>query len=337
MSAGVVIVNYNCAPLALDAALSALGDDATSTVIIVDNCSTDTSLEYFKRIFSDRRAHLPAPPSGGPVSCQFADIGTINCAVRPENSCESLEHQLTVVAARRNRGFAAGCNLGMSVAARRKDVDWFLLLNPDALIGKGAMDAFRKRLEDKNAGLCGASVLRFEAPHHIQALGGASLDSITLLGKNVGWDQAFGALPPRSQVEAQLDYPLGAAMALKAEYRTHYGDLDERYFLYYEEVDWALRGGNVARTVWADDAIIYHRHGAAAGSQIREGARGTLSEYHMARSRMLFALKWRPWLMPLILVLSAVQAARRVLRGRSSQARALLLGAFGRPWSKVTN
>ena len=126
-------------------------------------------------------------------------------------------------------------------------------------------------------------------------------------------------------------------MALKTDYRERFGDLDERYFLYYEEVDWALRGGKTAPPVWARDAIVYHRHGAVAGSQIKQGARGGLAEFHMARSRMLFALKWRPWLVPLILGVSAIQAGRRVLRGRMRQARALLLGAFGGHWREAVN
>ena len=71
----------------------------------------------------------------------------------------------------------------MTALSQDDSIDMFLLLNPDALLARGAMSAFRERLAQGAVGLCGGSVLRFDAPHEIQALGGARLTSATLLEK----------------------------------------------------------------------------------------------------------------------------------------------------------
>jgi GT2 family glycosyltransferase len=39
------------------------------------------------------------------------------------------------------------------------------------------------------------------------------------------------------------------------------GLIDESYFLYYEEMDWALWGRGRYRLAYADDAVVYHNEG----------------------------------------------------------------------------
>jgi len=332
MKFGVVIVNYNCARFALDAALSVLGDDPGACVVIVDNASTDDSLSYFQGVKAKNIQHETAPPAVTNASPSFAAIDDATLAIVDENSPAPKRSAITIVAAKNNAGFAAGCNIGMRYLQKIVDPDLFLLLNPDAVIGAGTLRAFAGRLKEKSAGLCGASVLRFEDPGCVQALGGAHLDPFTLLGENIAAGPASYPQPARDAVEASISYPLGAAMAFRKDYLESVGYLDERFFLYYEEADWAQRGRPRFRPVWAPGAIVYHRHGAAAGSRVASGRRAAhrspLSDYHMARSRMLYALKWRPWLAPVLMGGGVIQSVRRLARGHWRQARAVLSGSF---------
>lgn len=321
MKTGAVIVNYNCAALALDAALSVLGDDWQAQVVIVDNASTDGSLQYFEDVFAGKLAHEPTSPATAQAAPIFAALSDVACGIGPENAA-----QLTVLGAEENKGFAAGCNLGLKFLQEAEDIDVFLLLNPDAVIAKGSLDAFRARLADPQAGLCGASVLRFENPACAQAFGGARLRPLTLLGENIGAGLSFDEAPDGETVERRMSYPLGAAMAFRKDYLDIAGYPDERFFLYYEEADWARRGLPSLRPVWARGAVVYHRHGAAAGSRQSAGERSALADYHMARSRMLYALKWRPHLLPALFLLSLGQSARRLCRGHWRQAKAVVAG-----------
>ena len=51
--------------------------------------------------------------------------------------------------------------------------------------------------------------------------------------------------------------------------------------------------------------------------------RSPLADYHMTRSRILFALKWRPYLAPLAVAAGGGQAAMRLIRGRRANAEAV--------------
>lgn len=313
---GAVIVNYRCAPLALDAALSFLGDGG-ARAIIVDNASDDGSPDFIEQALRGG-AHTPEPPpdplAGRAV--QFAD---------PERLAPG---RLTVVRSKTNGGFAAGCNAGLRMLTAAPKIDRLLLLNPDALLAEGALAAFADRLGDDGAGLCGASVVAFDAPHDVQAFGGASFDPLLMTGRNIGEGKALADMPDRRTVEATLSYPLGAAIALRKDYLSRAGYLDERYFLYYEEIDWARAGGAAHRPVWAPGAVVYHRYGAASKSERRAmgepSQRSPLSDYHMTRSRVLFAAKWRPPLAPLAMLAGGAQAARRYMRGRPRNGAAVL-------------
>ena len=328
MNFGVVIVNYNCARLSLSAALSALGDDASARIVIVDNGSTDDSITYLKSVFEGERSHQCEAPANAVPAPRFKNVSEVATALCSENSQSAGDAQLTVLTLQQNRGFAAGCNAGLRYLRTLHDPAHYLLLNPDAVLGAGALSGFAERLMDKSAGLCGASILRHELPHHAQAFGGARLNPMTLLGDNLAAGRPIEDAPSRDIVEAAMSYPLGAAMAFRKNYLDVVGYLDERFFLYYEEADWARRGAPKYQPVWAPSAVVYHRHGAVAGSRVQPGERSPQSDFHMARSRMLYALKWRPILLPVLWVGGVVQAIRRLLRGHWRQAGAVVAGSF---------
>ena len=313
---GAVIVNYNCGRLALDAALSFLGAGG-AVAIIVDNASPDGSADDIERVIKGEAPHEAEAPKS-PIERRapvFADPRSLKGGA------------LRLIRASKNGGFAFGCNTGLRALAATPGIDRFLLLNPDAVIAAGSLAAFAARLNDDRAGLCGATVVAFDAPHLVQCFGGAALDPLLLIGRNIGDGESCGEPPDRAHVEARLSYPLGAAIALRRDYLARAGYLDERYFLYYEEADWALAGGPSNRPAWAPGAVVYHRYGAASKSRRAEFGRASdrspLADFHMTRSRILFAMKWRPLLTPVAIGAGLAQALNRLARGRSLNASAI--------------
>ena len=314
---GAVIVNYNCGPLAIDAALSVIGAGGRAAVI-VDNASPDGSADYIDRVLRGEAEHQSvAPPA--PLDHEAPNLPDIS-SIAPGS--------VRLIRSGRNGGFAYGCNTGLRALTAAPGLDRFLLLNPDALISRRALTAFAARLSDGRAGLCGATVVGFESPHAVQAFGGARLHPLLLIGGNIGEGARYADAPDRAQTESQLSYPLGAAIAFRRDYLARAGYLDERYFLYYEEADWALSGGPANRPAWAPGAVVYHRYGAASKSKrVNAGEasdRSPLSDHHMARSRLLFAAKWRPYLAPVAVAAVCAQAAMRLMRGRPQNAAALM-------------
>lgn len=328
---GAVIVNYNSARFALDAAMSVLGERPDAHVVIVDNASTNDSMNVFQTVIRDRRRkeHLPANPVVD-QEIRYALLSDIHAVIAEDTRGEVTKAQLTILRAKENKGFAAGCNIGLRFLERMDCCTHYLLLNPDAVIGKGAMSAFEDRLADEHAGLCGATILLAGQPGRVQAFGGAALNPLTLMGRNIGQGDLLFSAPAASKVEANIDYPLGASIALRRSFLHDVGYMDERYFLYYEEADWAMAGKAVGQTVWAREAYVFHHYGVASKSvfptENNPSQRSPLSEYHMIRSRLLFCLKWRPWLAPIVLATGLGQCLMRLRRGRIKAAVALARG-----------
>lgn len=313
---GAVIVNYNCGRLAVDAALSFLGAGGAAA-IIVDNASSDGSADEIERVIAGDLTHeSEAPPA--PIDRKAPVFASLR-SLKPS--------ALRLMRSPKNGGFAFGCNTGLRALASAPGVDRMLLLNPDAVIARDALAAFAVRLNDDRVGLCGATVVGFESPHRVQCFGGASFDPLLLIGRNIGEGATVNDAPERQKVEARLSYPLGAAIAFRRDYLARAGYLDERYFLYYEEADWALSGGPTNRPAWAPGAIVYHRYGAASKSRRADAGeaseRSPLADFHMTRSRILFAMKWRPQLTPIAIAAGLGQAISRFLRGRRSNAVAI--------------
>lgn len=321
---GAVIVNYNCARLSIDAALSFLGAGGAAA-IIVDNASPDGSADLIERILRGEEPHAQQSPHA-PIEGEEPRFPALDA---------TGSGALQIIRSPRNGGFAFGSNIGLRALSLRPGIDRFLLLNPDAVLSAKALAAFAQRLADDRAGLCGATVVGFDAPHPVQAFGGARLVPILLTGRNIGEGASAADAPPREAVEERLSYPLGVAIALCRDYLSRAGYLDERYFLYYEEADWALAGGAANPPVWAPGAIVYHRYGAASKSRRVEAGgvseRSPLSDYHMTRSRVLFAAKWRPALAPIAIASGMAQAVSRVARGRIANAAAVFEGSL--PWN----
>ena len=175
-----------------------------------------------------------------------------------------------------NLGFARAVNIGANYAIER-GATGVLLLNNDALLLPDAVRKFTEALErDPRLGVLTAKVFLTEAPDHLWAVGGhfngRRVENIGSGEKDVG---AYDA--------TRLDFVYGCAMLVRADVFRTLGGLDERFFLYYEDIDFCLRAREAGWEVrMAPDAHALH-----------EGSKSTRGEpsvkvYHHARSRRLF-------------------------------------------------
>jgi hypothetical protein len=306
---GIVIVNYNSADLALKAIASVLAARRPGRhlqIVLVDNASPELGFDALVQR----------------VTQKFPDH---TVAVRTADMLSASNAEIVLIASPENGGFAAGCNIGIRFL-QAMNTNLFVLLNPDTLIHRDALTAFRDKLSDTSYGLVGATLLTTGKPARVQALGGAMMSAMTLLGKNLGEGEPLSVHQQETYLEASLDYPVGAAMAFRADWLEEAGLMDERYFLYYEEADWVRAGRKKYKPGWASGARVFHYRGAVAGSHLGVGQRSPLADYHMVRSRMLFAKKWCPWMLPLLFALGLVQALRRVVRQQWQQAGSVLRG-----------
>ena len=105
--------------------------------------------------------------------------------------------------------------------------------------------------------------------------------------------------------------------------------MEESYFLYFEEMDWALRGRGRYRFVYADDAVVYHKEGASIGSSHQRTKSSALSSFFMVRSRLRFTRKFYLWALPSVVACSVLLAVRALVDGQRAQASAMLAALIG--------
>ncbi|MEA3408985.1 MAG: sugar transferase, partial [Candidatus Eisenbacteria bacterium] len=86
----------------------------------------------------------------------------------------------------------------------------------------------------------------------------------------------------------EVDWVIGACMIVRRTALADFGGMDERFFLYFEDVDWCYRVWQSGWKVWyVADSVMQHRHA-------RESARPGLSKQLIAHglSMMHFYEKW---------------------------------------------
>ncbi|MBA4377126.1 MAG: hypothetical protein C0395_00405 [Gemmatimonas sp.] len=192
----------------------------------------------------------------------------------------------------RNEGYARGCNRGLRAA----DADFTLLLNPDVVVQPGAIDALLRAAEaHPRAGLLGPQLLNEDGT--IQE----SCRRFYTLGTLLMRRTVLGRLAPNSRAVARhlmrdfdhlatrpVDWVIGGCVLVRREAVARVGAMDERFFLYFEDVDWCYRMGQAGYDVlYVAESRFVHRHR-------RDSARGPMrrSFWLHLTSLISFYEKW---------------------------------------------
>ena len=257
----IVIVSYNTRP-ELENCLASLARHPPRTphdVIVVDNASTDGTPEAL-------RQRWPA--------VRLLEAGS-------------------------NLGFAGANNLGV----RASTSEFVLLLNSDTLVPDAAVDTLVAHLvAEPGAGAAGPRII--DAAGRPELSFGAMMGPCTeLRQKLLVRLQARGVPAVVRHVERltrrrhDADWVSGACLLVRREDAMAAGLLDERYFLYAEDVDFcaALRGLG-RRILFTPDAQVVHLRGASGRS------RPAATERAYRESQLAFYAKHHPRWVPVLRV-----------------------------------
>jgi GT2 family glycosyltransferase len=173
----------------------------------------------------------------------------------------------------RNLGFAAGCNMGLQVAAGR----YLLLLNPDTIVLDDVLAATVRYLDDHpNVGAFGCRILNSDGTLDPSCFRDPSVLN-TFLGltglARLRWPRALGRERMTHWLrdsERDVDVVTGCYLATRREVVDDIGPLDSGYFFCGEEADWCRRirsGGWVVRFAPVGDII---HAGGVAGRKLNE-------------------------------------------------------------------
>lgn len=245
----VVIVTWNVHDLIMPCLRSVLTElaawPAGGEVWVVDNASTDGTLDVIREAFpAELTLHLLEPGE----NLGFA--GGNNLALRA-------------------MGFPDGDDLPATV----------LLLNPDTVMQPGSLAALIEGLEQADAGLAGAQLLYSDGSFQHSAFAFPGLWQLIIelfpVPGRLYESSLNGRYPQEwyTQLEPfDVGHPLGATFLLRREAIQQTGLFDERFELYCEEIDWAMRIHAAGwRVVCVPTAEVIH-YGGQSTSQVRPWA-----------------------------------------------------------------
>jgi N-acetylglucosaminyl-diphospho-decaprenol L-rhamnosyltransferase len=198
--------------------------------------------------------------------------------------------RLDVVRNTENRGFATACNQG----AGRGNAPLILFVNPDVLVRPDAVGAAARYLEDPDhsgVGVLGVQLTNEDG--HVQRCCARAPTAVALLLQALFLDRLCPALvQPHFLTEwdhgdtRPVEQVMGAFLMIRRALFEEVGGFDERYFLYYEDVDLCLAARQAG---WS----VVHYSGAQA-SHIGGGSTVSAKDrrlYHHARSRVAHIAK----------------------------------------------
>jgi len=309
----IVIVNWNVRAL-LEACLASVYESLknshlTGEVWVVDNASMDGSAEMVRERFPQAR----------------------------------------LMANETNVGFAAANNqalraMGFASAEHPDLPRYVLLLNPDTELLNEALTTMVRFLdENPQAGVAGAKLLYPDGRLQHSAFGFPTLAQALLdffpLHHRLLNSRLNGRYLRRLYERGEpftVDHPLGAALMARGEAIQQVGLLDERFFIYCEEIDWCMRMKKAGWGVYCVPRAEVVHHEARSTRQVR-------GEMFVAlwRSRYLLFEKhygrFYQWAVRRIVRLGLRAEARRALaaheRGEISEAELeSLLRAYQQVW-----
>ena len=202
-----------------------------------------------------------------------------------------------------NLGFAGANNVGLRYALAKKDCRYVWLLNNDTVIASDTLTTLVHRMKKRpEAGICGATLLHYNKPDTVQTLGGARYNRWFATTRLIGNHQNKTVPIDTAAVESKISYVDGSSMFISMEFLLKVGLLNEDYFLYFEEIDWAVRAQNIIGHTYSQSSIVYHKGGASTGSCYSSHTRTALADYYIIRNRIKFTKRHYPLFLPIVYI-----------------------------------
>lgn len=249
-----------------------------------------------RRSWEDLRAAIPERLSGGQQ---------VSCLLAPDNL-----------------GYAGGVNLAMR--SRPESGAWWIV-NPDTAPDPDALAALVERLARGDCHMVGGVL--YNARGRVQAYGGHWrfwLGRPVSLGMGAHVDDPVDG----AAIEERMNYILGASMLVDRKFVERVGLMRDEYFLYCEEVEWALRAGKMGiRIGFAPKSRVRHDQGSTTGSANAIKRRPRLPIYMDERNKLHVVRDISSWRFPIAVVATLILLTLRyAARGAWAQWRYALSG-----------
>lgn len=242
---------------------------------------------------------------------------------------------VTILRLDENLGFTGGNNIGIRYAMKR-EADYVWLLNNDTIVDAKALslvDAFK----DTGVGVAGSKI--YFAPGHeyhkdrykknergrVFWFAGGSIDWANVYATHRGVDEVDDGQYDRKD---DTGFVTGCSMMIKRAVLEKIGLLDDKFYLYLEDLDFCLRAkASGFRLLYYPGSVVWHVNAGSSG-----GAGNPIHDYYITRNRLLVGMRYAAFRTKLALVREAM---RFLVRGNTEKKKAVtdfLTGKWGRQY-----
>ncbi|MCZ7592850.1 MAG: glycosyltransferase family 2 protein [Kiritimatiellae bacterium] len=157
-----------------------------------------------------------------------------------------------------NRGFAGGVNVGIRAAQSKEHMDFYWLVNNDALCEPETLE---RMLEVA------------QRDPQIAAIGCETIEGAEGNTKRVAAGKRLRPpfyIPLEAKTADKVDYICGASLLIRSEALEDVGLLNENYFFLFEDADWAFRAKHKGwKIAVAEGDLVRHTGSATVGTLSR--------------------------------------------------------------------
>lgn len=240
------------------------------TIIIVTFNSELYIEECLKSIWNNSSTDIK-----NKISTIIIDNSPNGRTIKRINQIDSGTNDVKVIKSKTNIGFARAVNIGIKSV---KEYDYILLLNPDTVLKEDSISKLVSCLERNNAGICGGKTIGvdgnesgsyFRFPNIFVGL--FDFTNLRKICKNDKWHKYFYYMDStRSKKEFPVDVVTGGYMLMSKKTIERIGLLDERFFMYLEDVDYCIRAKRKGLKIFhTDKSEILHVGGASSANKDR--------------------------------------------------------------------
>ena len=172
-----------------------------------------------------------------------------------------------------NVGYSRGVNQGIRSSQGRH----LLILNPDIIVGEGSIDRLAGFLErTPDAGIAASKLVYSDGRLQPSCRRFYNFTVLllrrTFLGKlfpNARLLREHLMMDYDHESARRVDWVIGACMLVRREAIEQVGSMDERFFLYFEDIDWCYRMGKHGWSVYyVPDSVMVHSYERSSAKSV---------------------------------------------------------------------
>jgi GT2 family glycosyltransferase len=313
----IIIVNYNCWQDTLECIESLLKSQYDEfQIFIVDNNSTDRSMNYFQRWadgelvlwLSDGKIgkKLAYPFSEEKKNYRIYENELLLSAISYDETKKSWP--IIFFQSRQNLGYAGGNNIIINFLlqyANKDEMVW--ILNPDTVVEKHTIKSLAEDISSHKKVILGSIILDYQEPENILFYGGFYVRKMCHGIKKI----------TMIEEKDNIDAISGTSLFVKMSVFSEIGVLPARYFMYWEEADFCKNAKKVGYVLdVCEDAVIYNKGGTSSKTKF-------IAEYLYLLNGLRYYCKYFPLHLPFILLSTFMKLIKSLFFNENTKVRAI--------------